>query len=54
MEAGPGDRREGGADVEPVCDCRERKCVDAPYCKGKCGCERCHNSYQDYGYDEHG
>lgn len=39
------------------CTCKEHGCNGTyknDYCKGRCGCEGCHNEYQDFGYDEYG
>lgn len=32
---------------DPECDCERRGCKRSP-CKGECGCQRCHNDYQDF------
>ncbi len=38
-------------DDDPVCDCKERECKRQP-CKGECGCVRCAQDFEDYGYDD--
>lgn len=34
-----------------VCMCKHNKCTSNP-CKGECGCEKCHNDYQDFLSEE--
>lgn len=31
----------------PVCDCTRRGC-DRPTCNGQCGCDSCHDDYQEF------